>query len=198
MNVHTREMTKSRLGWRQGMMSLATLATVLLLPACRQTTVAEPLATELFNNDPDTQMAFWHTLGERSLASNDEALHGVLLYLDGEDHAASYAERMTQLKARNILPTDFDRPGNEALNRGTLALLISRMADIRGGVFMRLFPDSARYATRELQYTGLYPRSSPHQVFSGAEFLGVMGRLEDYQRIRPLDAGETSETPRPE
>jgi hypothetical protein len=39
-----------------------------------------------------------------------------------------------------------------------------------------------RYATRELQYIGVYPPSSPEQVFSGTELVGIMGRVEDYQR----------------
>lgn len=176
-------------------MTRAAMAFLLVLPACQQAIVTDPLTEDLAGNAPDTRMAFWHTLGERGLTSNDEALHGVLLYLDGEDHAGGYDERVAQLKARNVLPAGFDLPGDEALNRGTLALLVSRMADIRGGIFMRLFPDSPRYATRELQYLGLYPRSSPNQAFSGAEFLGIMGRLEDYQRIRPVDAAAVSEPP---
>ncbi len=157
-----------------------------MLVGCKQTTVAEPLTQELAGNEPEAQMAFWHTLGERGLASNDEAFHGVLLYLDGESEAMSYEQRVAILKERDILPASFDRPADEALTRGTLAIIVSRVAEIRGGIFMRLFPDSARYATRELQFMGLYPRSSHNQAFSGAEFLGIMGRLEDYQRIQPV------------
>ena len=50
---------------------------------------------------------------------------------------------------------------------------------------MRTVGAGPRYATRELQYEGLYPPSSPNQTFSGAEFVGVIGRIEDYQRSQP-------------
>ena len=31
-------------------------------------------------------------------------------------------------------------------------------------------------------FLDLFPPSSPNQTFSGTEFLGIMGKLEDYQR----------------
>jgi hypothetical protein len=33
-----------------------------------------------------------------------------------------------------------------------------------------------------LQYMLIFPYSSPQQTFSGSEFVGVIGALEDYQR----------------
>jgi hypothetical protein len=54
---------------------------------------------------------------------------------------------------------------------------------IKGGLTMRVFGPHPRYAERELEYAGLFPPSSPQQVFSGAEFLGIIGRAEDYQRV---------------
>jgi hypothetical protein len=51
----------------------------------------------------------------------------------------------------------------------------------------RLTHDNPRYATRELMYLDLYPPSSPQQTFSGTEFLGIIGRIEDYQRGNATD-----------
>lgn len=86
-----------------------------------------------------------------------------------------------------MLPADFAGAPEAALRRGTLAVALARALDIRGGLTMRLFGTSPRYATRELQYAGVYPPSSPQQTFSGAEFLGIIGRAEDYQRVRDPD-----------
>jgi hypothetical protein len=33
-----------------------------------------------------------------------------------------------------------------------------------------------------LVYLELYPPSTPNQTFSGAEYVGIIGRIEDYQR----------------
>jgi hypothetical protein len=159
----------------------------MLLAGCHTAKVAQPLTATLGGNDPDAQMEFWHTLAERDLTSNDEAFHGVLLYLKDADPATDYAGRMGALKKRGLLDASFNEPANEAIERGTLAQVLVRMLKIKGGVFQRLTHDHPRYAVRELMYMDLYPPSSPNQTFSGTEFLGIIGRIEDYQRGNPAN-----------
>ena len=159
----------------------------MLLAGCHTAKVAQPLTATLGGNDPDAQMEFWHTLAERDLTSNDEAFHGVLLYLKDADPATDYAGRMGALKKRGLLDASFNEPANQAIERGTLAQVLVRMLKIKGGVFQRLTHDHPRYAVRELMYMDLYPPSSPNQTFSGTEFLGIIGRIEDYQRGNPAN-----------
>src|SRR5207244_859894 len=113
---------------------------------------------------------------------NDEAFHGVLLFVDGRDTAADYAGRVRLLKSRKLLAEGFDRPGDEAVERGVLASAIVRVLAMKGGWAMHLLGPVPRYAVRELQRRGVYPPSSPEQTFSGAEFVSIIGRMEDYQR----------------
>jgi hypothetical protein len=153
-----------------------------LLAGCQTARVDQPLAATLGASDADTQLEFWHQLADRPVTSNDDAFHGLLLYLDGEDPAADYAGRVQALKERGLLAKNFDQPANQAVERGTLAVAITKALDIKGGWAMRLFGPTPRYATRELQYLDLYPPSSPNQTFSGTEFLGIMGKFEDWQR----------------
>ena len=70
--------------------------------------MANRLSPEIAGNDADVQMEFWHRLVDRKLTSNDEAFHGLLLFLDGEDPAEDYTARVTILKERNLLSEDFD------------------------------------------------------------------------------------------
>ena len=93
-----------------------------------------------------------------------------------------------------MLPGGFDAPADAPVRRGTLAVALARALGIQGGLTMRVFGIQPRYAVRELQYAGVYPPSSPQQTFSGAEFLGIIGRAEDYQRVREQGA-ESTETP---
>jgi hypothetical protein len=159
------------------------LAVALVVCGCQTARVAQPLTAELGGNDVGSQLEFWHTLAQRPLASNDEAFHGLLVFLDGEDPATDYAGRVRALRARRMLPAGFDEPAENAVTRGTLAVAIVRALDIRGGLVMRLFGPTPRYAVRELRYLELYPpTSSPNQTFSGAELLGIIGRLEDHER----------------
>jgi hypothetical protein len=113
------------------------------------------------------------------------------LYFDGNDAAGDYDARVERLKDRGMLPKEFSAPANEAVDRGSLAVAIAKALQIKGGATMRIFGLSPRYAVRALQYRGLYPQSSPNQTFSGAEFVGVMGRVEDFQRGNPADKPAT-------
>jgi len=168
------------------------LAALILLSGvgCHTAKVAQPLTGKLAGNDPDSQLEFWHTLATRPITSNDEAFHGLLLYANGEDPARDYAGRVAALKERKMLPKKFDRPADEAVQRGPLAVAICRALDIKGGVLMRL-TGAERYAVRELQFMELYPPSGPNQTYSGSEFLGIIGRMEDYQRGNPEDVPAT-------
>ncbi|MCC6580892.1 MAG: hypothetical protein IT440_10665 [Phycisphaeraceae bacterium] len=153
-----------------------------LLAGCQRAQVAQPLTQDMAGDDPDTQMAFWHTLEQRRLTSNDEAFHALLLFLDGSDKAADYAGRVEALRSRGYLPRSFARPANEGVTRGTVALVLTHALCVKGGVMMSLFGDSERYAVRELMDKGIYPTSSPFQTFSGDEFIEIIGRAEDYER----------------
>jgi hypothetical protein len=154
----------------------------LLCAGCQHARVAHPLTADTAGSDPASQMKFWHTLAERRVTSNDEAFHGLLLFLDGRDDAANYADRVRTLKSRKMLPAGFDAPADRAVERGTLAVAVCRILQIKGGVMLRVLPRSPRYAIREVEFEGIFPTSSTYQTFSGLEFLTIIGRLEDFRR----------------
>jgi hypothetical protein len=156
---------------------------------CAAPVVAEPLTGKYGGNEPEAQLEFWHSLAQRPIASNDEAFHALLLYLDGKDPAGDYGGRVAELKRRRALPSGFNRPAGEAVERGTLAVALVRTLKIDGGWALTLLGPTPRYATRELQYLGLFPPSTPRQTFSGMDVVGVIGRVEDYQR------GDAAEAP---
>lgn len=166
---------------------------------CKTAHVDKPLTAELGASDPDTQLEFWHTLAQQSVTSNDDAFHGLLLFLDGTDASTDYAGRVETLKSRKLLPANFNQPAEQAVDRGTLAVALSNALKIRGGLVMSLTGPNPRYATKELVFLGIYPPSSPNQTFSGTEYLGIIGKAEDYQRIersgtqRPLSSLQPEE-----
>jgi hypothetical protein len=164
------------------------LAIAVLIGGCKSAHVAESLTQKLGGDDPESQMEFWHQLSERPVTCNDEAFHGLLLYVDGTDPNGTYEQRVAAMKSRKMLPQSFDQPAEQAVHRGVLAMAICRALDIKGGVNLHLLGPTPRYATRELMFVGIYPISSPRQTFSGTEFLGIMGRVEDWQRGNPANA----------
>jgi hypothetical protein len=167
---------------------LACASSIAITGGCQSSVKGPPLAKELSGDDPSAQIEFWHALPTRRAVGNDEAFHALLLLLDGADPAADYAGRVRAMTGRGLLPSGFAEPPDAAIRRGTLAGVLARALPVRGGLTMRLFGARDRYATREMEYAGLFPPSSPHQTFSGPEFLGIMGRVEDYQRGRSAEA----------
>src|SRR5687767_5413170 len=77
------------------------ISIVFLFCACGcqtpSTRVPDSLTAKFGGSDPDAQMDFWHELTEKPLTSNDDAFHGLLLYMDGADDAKSYDERVDNL-----------------------------------------------------------------------------------------------------
>ena len=181
-----------------GLCALILGLSLLFAAGCQTARVERPLTVELGGNDPEQQLEFWHRLAEQPVTSNDDAFHGLLLFLDGDDPTGDYAGRVALLRRRGMLPRGFNQPPDRAVERGTLAVALLKALDIDGGLMLRLLGPTPRYAVRELVYLGVYPQSSPQQTFSGTEFLGIIGKAEDYQRrerasARARKAGEGEE-----
>lgn len=166
---------------------LLTVSLLLVLAGCRSKQPGNAVSAELAGSDMDAQLNFWHAMSGERVTSNDQAFHGLLLYLGGKDESPDYAARVAALKSRRMLPRNFNEPAETAIARGTLAVAIVRALEIRGGLTMTVFGPTPRYAARELQFMNLYPPGGTHQTFTGNEFLGIIGRMEDYQRGNPAD-----------
>lgn len=177
-------------------MRLALLLAAVCLFGCKSARVEQPLTGNLSGSDPETQMEFWHSLAEQRVVSNDDALHAMLLFLDGQDPAADYQERVRLLTEKGLL-CRFDEPAEEAVTRGTVAVMLVKALEIKGGLIMRLVGPAPRYAVRELEYKNLFPPSATFQTFSGAELLDVISRAEDYQRVQMARAGRKAEPAAP-
>ncbi len=166
---------------------LSLVGLAILIGGCASTHVPDSVMPRLAGNEPAQQMDYWHEMAVKPLASNDEAFHGLLLYLDGKDDAADYDARVAELRSRGLLPRGFNQPADNALERGTLAVALVKTLHLSGGVSMHIFGATPRYAIRELEARQIYPESSDNQIFSGAEFVGVIGRVQDYIAGNPAD-----------
>ena len=164
---------------------------------CATPRAGTPLAQDIRADDSLGRLKYQRKIVERRICSNDDAFHLLIQYANGEDSCASYGERVSWLKSRQMLPDGFDRPADEAITRGTLAVGIARILNIKGGIVMHVLPRSERYVTRELVYRGVYPPgSSPQQTYSGLEVIGVLAKMEDLQNGDPsnLPASKMGET----
>ncbi len=169
------------------LLAILTLTFAAIVAGCQTVNAPNSTLPRLGGNEPMEQLEFWHALATKSLISNDEAFHGLLLDLDGKDAATSYEQRVALLKSRNLLSHSFNQPADQALGRGTISIALVHMLDIKGGLTMRLFGATEHYATRELEYRDIYPRSSDNQIFTGSEFVGGIGKAEDIRHGDPTN-----------
>lgn len=169
------------------MKHLPLLFAALLLTGCATRIVEQPITNQHGGADADAQMEFWHALYESKVTSYDDAFHGLLLFIDSENVPADYPAKVEALQSRGLLPAGFDRPANEAAQRGDVAVVVINLLKPKRGLLATVLPHSPRYASRELQYVGLFPQGSPWQSLTGGQFVSIIGRLEDYARTNPTD-----------
>jgi hypothetical protein len=162
-----------------------TIALLGCVIGCHTPRKGETVTKDLAGSEPDAQVNFWHSLTDKPVTSNDEAFHALLLYVDGKDDSADYQARVAALKAKKMLPAGFYEAADAAVRRGTVAVAIIQVIQNKGGVTMHIVGPRPRYAVRELMFLNVYPPSTANQAFSGNEFVGIIGRVEDYQRGNP-------------
>lgn len=157
--------------------TLALLAILAVLPACTRT-LSERSAVDQHAED---EAAFWIALESERTLTNHDALHGLFLLADGDDPHASFEERVAAARERGWLDAKDANPvANESVTVGRIAHAAAHIADVKGGLTMRIAGPSPRYATRELVFLNLLPDRTENQSMSGLEFIDLVGRLQDY------------------
>lgn len=128
---------------------------------------------------------FWDALATQSITTNDDALHALILFQDGDDGLlATYDERVDRARALGWIPaTGTAPPPDESATVGMLATAGCHILKIEGGLSVRLFGLTPRYSLRELVHIGVLPGISEHEALSGAECIAFIEALEQRQLI---------------
>ena len=133
---------------RPSLLCTFALVALALAPGCAAPArVPDPLTRGPLGkaDDADVRSEFWYQLARRPAVSNDEAFHALLLYFAGPASApADYAGRVAALQSRGMLPAGFDRPADEMVERGTVAVAVAEGAAVKGGVTARLLGPTPR------------------------------------------------------
>ncbi len=152
---------------------------------CEGTRHASPLITEYDENQASAELDFWHGLADEPVTTNNDAFHGLIELANETDPNTSYEQRVAWLTEQGLLDEGFDRPGDQAVLRGTVAQILCRILDIRGGLTMHLIGAHPRYATRELVFLEIMQPGTEQQALSGIEFVGTVSRAQDYDGRSP-------------
>ncbi len=159
-----------------------------------RTTIESPAAVQFPASDDS--LDFWDALEIQPVTTNDDALHGLLLLAESEPPPATWEERVAAARLLGWIPPDQDPPARfESAQMGFVAVCLAHVLDMQGGLSMRLWGRVPRYCTRELVHMGLIPGITEHEALSGAEFIALLGAVEQRQHIDRAWAARQNEPP---
>jgi hypothetical protein len=162
------------------------LCTLLPVAGCdlfERTTVEDSAAVKFSGNDEDFE--FWDSLSTQPVVTNNDALHGLLLLIDGKDDCETYECRYQAGVDKGWFDGNWGDmpPADESARIGWMAVAGCQILKIKGGLTMQLFGDSPRYCSRELTFMGILPSVTENEALSGLEFTAYVDNIEDRQRF---------------
>ena len=82
-----------------------------------------------------------------------------------------------------IIPEDWDtKKETEFVNRGELSYMLFKALEMKGGLTVRIFGVSCRYAFRECVDKKLIVEGYANQLLSGEELISILAEAEKYQQ----------------
>jgi len=140
--------------------------------------------------------AYLDRISTQAAVSENDAMHGLLLLVDGKDNAKNFAQRVKLLADAGILSRNWTFVASRPITKGKLAYMVYQAAGMSGGVILSVSGPSQRYCLRELQYQKVMVETgSYYSPVSGMEFIAVLGRADVYKRTGkvPGKAGDTED-----
>ncbi len=127
--------------------------------------------------------------------SENNAMRGIIMLVDGDDSAESFEQRVQMLQERGITPESWDYASDRGITRGKYAFMIYQAAKFRGGIILSVTGPTRRYCLRELQYKNVMCNGPMLSEIPGTEYVAVLGRADTYIRTGyvPNKSGETKQ-----
>ena len=111
-----------------------------------------------------------------------DACKALVVLVGVEDEYIDLNSQVAFLKKRNLLPkkhqSEFDPM--QPLRRGLVAYMFCEALDIKGGLILRIFGMSQRYALKELAFQGIMSSGNVNDIVSGEELVLVFTQAVQY------------------
>jgi hypothetical protein len=168
----------------RGAVAVLALLASLVAAGCTRT-VLEDSAIDRFAG-PESELDFWDDVSTRSVVTNHDAIHGLLL-VAGETPLVDYEARLAEARRRGWVDGTRRPDENESATVGMIAVAVCDLMGTEGGLTMRVFGPSPRACTREIVFLELIPPRTDNQSLSGLEFIDLVSRVE-----RSVEEGDAS------
>jgi hypothetical protein len=135
----------------------------------------------------ESRTAYVRRLFERDRASYADACRIILSLAKGEHTDALFADMKQELESRGIIDPSWTLGEGQPVTKGVLAFMLAKTLRLKGGVMVKIFGWSQRYAYRECLYEGLMTGMSDMEYVTGRDLLDVLANAGIYQEVRTLD-----------
>jgi hypothetical protein len=128
------------------------------------------------------QNVYFTRLLSEDVAVLSDAYKTLVILMGLDDQFSDTDSQLTFLREKGIVPKSLgiNSDYNDPLNKGVTAYMFAKAMDIKGGVTLRLFGFSQRYALKELVYQGIMVPGNVQDVVSGQELILTLMRAADY------------------
>ena len=144
-----------------------------------KTDVAPPEESSTLDSD---DIAYLSQLASRQVVYGSDACKTIMLLLGVEDDYLDVTSQVAFLKEKGYLPEKYhdsfdpDAP----LRRGLAAYIFYNILELKGGVILRIFGPSERYAIKELAFEGILVEGNTNDIISGAELVSILTQSANY------------------
>ncbi|MFC1514363.1 hypothetical protein ACFL5X_00480 [Candidatus Omnitrophota bacterium] len=125
---------------------------------------------------------YFEYLITKKTASRSDACRSLAVLLNIEDEFGDLDSQIEYLKQKNILPkkiaSEFDP--DQPLRKGLTAYMFYKALEIKGGVILRVFGISQRYALKELVFQEVMLPGYDRDIVSGKELVLTLTEAAHY------------------
>ena len=126
--------------------------------------------------------SYFRELVNKGNATYYDAYRMMAILESGQDTPdANYDELKKGLAELKIIPKDWEKE-SEFVNRGELAYMLFKSLEMKGGLTVKIFGVSCRYAFRECVDKKLIVEGFAGQLLSGEELISILAEAEKYQQ----------------
>lgn len=120
-------------------------------------------------------------LFEQDRATFEDACRMALSLASGRHEGGDFESLRRGLLERGLMDPAWTLGPSDSVTKGTVAYLLCRTLDLRGGLTIRIFGLTRRYAFRECVYLGIFSGGTPDEYVSGRELIDVIANAEFYR-----------------
>ena len=137
---------------------------------------------------PEKRTDVLRRLYEKDRAGYGDAVRLMLGLAKDAPVDGDFAALRQEAVERGLVDAGWDLAEAAPVDKGRVAYMLVQALGIKGGLTMRLFGVSPRYAFRECVYRKLIGGGTPGEFVRGRELIDILAAAEDYKQGGTLDA----------